>query len=306
MSYKQKRFGWHFKLQQWTFGSDHERFNNFCPHFWLTIFCVMVSPFIGTWKLLLRAISAAVIPAEYFMKPFDYLAYLITKHTNQRYESARDIFAREATDWEAYQLFRNVYIWVPTYDQYGKFLHLATSTAFDKLRSGKQKMLLGCFKAWQNKNDDWKEILVANYKKDEEQKSKELKKKKDRRKNLATLAERTKLLVWLPLGIAAIYLSKWTALLVLVCLENPVGFFNILIAIGMFSVMILALIGTAFLFIKLIESDTNIARPFVVAGRTVAKPFKFIGRGFAEAGKFLWMNVKAFKENYCPGIEWED
>lgn len=55
-SIKLSRDAWHYRLQTWTFGQDPQ-FNNFCLYFWLTIFCICASPFVGGWKLLSLFIS---------------------------------------------------------------------------------------------------------------------------------------------------------------------------------------------------------------------------------------------------------
>lgn len=48
---KLKKDGWHRKIQEWTF-KNPPVFHNYCPYFWLTIFCLLVSPFVGFYKIL--------------------------------------------------------------------------------------------------------------------------------------------------------------------------------------------------------------------------------------------------------------
>lgn len=43
------RSHWSFKLLQFTFPSL-DRFYNFCPHFWLTVLCIMILPLTLVWK----------------------------------------------------------------------------------------------------------------------------------------------------------------------------------------------------------------------------------------------------------------
>jgi hypothetical protein len=40
---KLKKDSWHFRLQRFVFGRQ-PTYSNFCPYFWLTIFCVIISP----------------------------------------------------------------------------------------------------------------------------------------------------------------------------------------------------------------------------------------------------------------------
>lgn len=59
-----KRSDWHYKLHTWYFGEEYQGYN-FCPYFWLLMFCVLTSPFaalvklsIGTLKLIVKGFDS--------------------------------------------------------------------------------------------------------------------------------------------------------------------------------------------------------------------------------------------------------
>lgn len=43
---------WHRKLQGYVLGKPEE-FPNLCPYFWLTVFCMLVSPYVALWRYVL-------------------------------------------------------------------------------------------------------------------------------------------------------------------------------------------------------------------------------------------------------------
>ena len=59
-----KKDHWSFKLLKWAFNLP--RFNNFCPHFWLTILAIILSPFIGFGKIFMYLLSKLVEVGETF------------------------------------------------------------------------------------------------------------------------------------------------------------------------------------------------------------------------------------------------
>lgn len=63
-----RRNSWHYKLHSAILGTP--RFQNLCPYFWLTIFCVIAAPFFFTYKLLKLAVFGIVVGGSYiFVAP---------------------------------------------------------------------------------------------------------------------------------------------------------------------------------------------------------------------------------------------
>jgi len=50
---KLKREGWHYKLQKFILKDGMPDLYNFCPYFWLTIFCIIVLPFMAPVRFLI-------------------------------------------------------------------------------------------------------------------------------------------------------------------------------------------------------------------------------------------------------------
>jgi len=308
MNYTLKRDGWHFRLQKWTFGKDMPRFDNFCPFFWLVVFCIMASPFVGMLKLSLKAIGLLFTPIEYMSRPIEYMSrpieWLVERVLAGRkvkYERSIVTFVDEMTDWQAYQTFKIMYSW---YSYYKRDLDcLYTTTRYSEMRYSKKTFYYDRLDAWQKKHNDWKERILACRKEDEKIIAAELERKAASRAVFVKIAERTKLLVWLPIGVAANYLLYWSALLVLVCLENTGVVWETLFAVGCTVVGVAIIIALGFLIARMGWLEADIAKPFKAVGRAVFCP---IGRGIKEVCNFLWMNVVAFKNNYCPKIEWKE
>lgn len=313
MNYTLKRDGWHFRLQRWTFGDDLPRFNNFCPFFWLTIFCMMVSPLTLVLRLLFRALLLLLDLTDHVVQPIARLLDRIAVKRKVKYEHKIVTFVDKVTDQQAYQLFRFIYGWRYDYEQ-TNLTSLYTTYKFDDMRYNKKKLYRGRFSAWKEKYNDWqKRILTFKALEDKkyiEAEEKRKTKKASRRASLVNIAERTKILVWLPLGIIANYLVYWSALLVLVCVENPMGFLMVFLGAVSVLICIAAVAAITLLAVDRGWDESDVARPFKAVGRVIAKPFGFvfnpIGRGIKEVCGFLWMSVVAFKENYCPQIDWKD
>lgn len=301
MNYTLKKDGWHFRLQQWTFGKDMPRFNNFCPFFWLTIFCVIASPFTTIWKLLWKIVDILILPIEYATRPIE---WLMDKRKN-RYERNINIFVGGATDWKAYQLFKSIHGWSDLYNSYliSKTSIFSYSNHYFDMREGKRILLRDRLKAWQDKNTDWRERILDARKEEIELLKDEKARKSERRAGFLKIVEYTKLLIWLPVGVVINYLVYWSALLVLICLENSEQFWSALLIGAGALAMIITIIGLISLIIHMEWHKTYIAKPFMFIGKVTLFP---VGRGIKEVCSFLWMNVKAFKENYCPQITWSE
>jgi len=65
--------GWHRRLQEWTF-NDVELFDNLCPYFWLTVFCLVTSPIVLGWRVTMfgldRTGDVLVWGLSYLLSPF--------------------------------------------------------------------------------------------------------------------------------------------------------------------------------------------------------------------------------------------
>lgn len=153
--------GWHRRLQKFVF-SDPPMYHNFCPYFWFTNFCILVTfivPIVPLIKCILLICGAISVVFE---KAGDYFEEVICK---PRFEKMAlnmdpDLILRSWTlydeehmhyeewdneRWKLNSLFRNeVY-----------------STDY-KLNSKKRMEMRKKFEVWKEKTPNWKEILDAH------------------------------------------------------------------------------------------------------------------------------------------------
>ena len=317
---KLSKKAWHFKLQMWVFaGFDEPLFmDNFCPYFWLTIFCLIATPFIftyrGTLKIfacLSRAFNAVADSFEdKVCKP------MVEKHL------------RALKPWDIYNLQKssNTYIRMGCPTKYWK--------AYEKLE--KWKWLIGS--DWENKLNEIiesvkkqieeKRKLEVEYEQKQEQKNREkYKKKKEkdlerqaRRKFYTKVIKYTKwvvipfvLLVAVAFVCAVAYLIYLgLRLLYSWVFSNPKA---CLAAVGIFAGIILSVLFVWALCIlckKLFGCFTFfVPKNKIKLGK--AKKFKtepsFISRlidAVISTFQIFIDYVKVFKQNNCPAIKWKE
>lgn len=355
-----KRDGWHSRLQKWTFGSIPFK-NNFCPFFWLTIFCIIVFPFVGAFKLARWfTISLAGWTVVVFMALGEGLNKLfdsIDKQVCQPwYDKRLESRASSMSEDDAYDLFSFIFGW---YRGSAEINTVRWSSKFGKLNPKKRKKYLDQWKKWEAKwnSDEWKAKMAARREKllklekeraEKAQEMERLRKEKAKKsaeraalrakrhkQMMVALAKYTKFLVLLPIGIVAIYILYGLGLLTLLIMENwtPIagGFsaigswllwatpwlLGILLGVAAFGVLV-------YLFVRLIKKCvlwlppiprlnlpempwlSKLLAPFKAFGRGIADAFSKVIGGINSAVDFFVMYVKAFKENNCPAIDWEE
>ncbi len=254
-----KKDGWYCKLQEFVFGRDRSDFSNLCPFFWLTIFCIMVSPFIlavRPLKYLGRLIIFVFDKAIPFVfnKMEKIILYIEKRYCNPFFENQISQYAQDMTDQDAYNLFFFMYGWEPEYDTNGIDDRLWRTNAYRHLKQKKGNKYLDRFNRWKKlMGDNWEKNIKTIRKKekakadelweekckerDEEDKKKALireakwEKKRIKEEQKAAAARRrnemynniivyTKILVWLPGGLIALFVLYWSARLGLVVYEN--------------------------------------------------------------------------------------
>ena len=63
---------WHYRLQSWMFCEPPFE-DNFCPYFWLTIFCLFIAPFVAVVKFF-------PVFFGWLLIPFNVLSDVIEQH----------------------------------------------------------------------------------------------------------------------------------------------------------------------------------------------------------------------------------
>lgn len=338
---------WHYKLQEWMFGSVPFT-SNFCPYFWLTIFCVLMTPFKLLWLgfkwTAIFALGVLVAPFALVHAGFEWLTkFLDLKFFKPRYEQRIITFVEGLSDEAAYflatKLFTDEAFDFTQEDYYQREASLGPYFASDvaplalRVEAGMydnygysdkaEERLKHDIRAWvmwkERAGEGWEERLRTAREAYQERKrlaeeaaeaaAKANADAERRRKQFfSKLVQYTKYLVALAVGIPAIYVTYWLALLGLVIVENwagIVGFFASVISFiwhgvsngGPWVLLAIAGIAVIAMTIKLLVFSTKkfVAAPSVK--QATAKASSGVG--------FLTTYLKTFKENHCPAIEWE-
>ena len=312
MNVRLRRDAWHGRVQRWTFPGGTPGFQNFCPYFWLTVFCLTVSPFVlvaRSFMRLLRLVGAVACWAGDMLNralvPID--AWL-EKLSRQRVLDAADML----TDERAMMVQR---MWDYLY---GLPEHLTDEEvnafrAKDRSRSKLFKML----DAWKKKNPRLKEREAAR--------QAELRRKwaeddrrqasiRRRQRMFSLIAQYTKYVMVLPaLGLAgglgygvyflvSLLVESWHLIPWLVMLQ-ALGII-VLILVGI--VGLIAVCANADSLCRLFDRDIFVGSSFE---RLCHGAYAGMGAGAGAVARFFgffWSYIRFVKQNYCPHIEWVD
>lgn len=340
MEVKLKRNGWHKRIQVWTFGRKAPEFNSLCPFFWTTVFCVLVSPFVASFRyLVMFPLKLAVGVFDIAMlKVADLIAkldkYFVVEVCQPLYEQKITNYVEQMTDDDAMDIYAALYK-VKDYD--GKVKIVDGGYLRDKWYEDRDnktyKLYLDKLQRWKDKvGDDWQTRLqalaVAREKQRKEQEKlqrqweKEQEAKKERlKKTFNLIAYYTKYLLYLAMGVAGVYVLYFLSLFGLFLYEVRADIYEGLASFGNFVVkavvvggpyvligaVALALLVPLFILIGKLVVKCNLFQ--VKANTKPSKLFllveKFIDGVVSVAGFFV-MYFKAAKQNYCPHIDWEE
>lgn len=319
--------GWHVRLQEWTFGSVPYR-NNFCPFFWLTIFCLLVSPFVGLFKLAKRVPNAIGSMVYILLKPLDIVLSTLDKYLCQPlYKYQTVSIAEKMTDEDAYSLYDRIFGWLyyTHYEKYASgennpdYMREKTRASFGYIGMKKQRKLLDKWNNWKKNNSDWKEKLISIRKRVleeerryEEERQKAAERRRARKEKMLeraarmkkfhlALAKYTKYLLLLVFGVIGVYIIYGLALLILTIYENGGAILDTILsalsAIWLFITWaapfvggVLAGIFAIILVVKLIRK-CSLSFPTIPGLKYAAKPFVVLGSFIGTVFSKLWYLV---------------
>lgn len=185
-----KKDGWYCKLQEFVFGRDRSDFNNLCPFFWLTIFCIMASPFVLAVRplkylgRLIVLIFDKAIPFV-FNKMEKVILYIEERYCNPFFENQISQYAQDMTDQDAYNLFFFMYGWQREYDTddgIGISDRLWRTKEYLLLKQKKGNKYLDRFNRWKDlMGDSWEKNIKAIREKEKAKSIKLWKEKEDLR-----------------------------------------------------------------------------------------------------------------------------
>jgi len=314
---------WHFKLQSKIFGKP-PFLDNFCPYFWLTIFCVIISPFVCVGFLAFKLFTLLYFVLDrLILSPINWVLGAIEDNICEpiivnKYKSF--------SDWKVYTLNK-------VEEEYLKCGYSKVgSKLLDKYRHEflKWKQITG--ESWPEELKDItkrvkkeikerEQLAAENRRQHEKRKKIEEEKKKARRKMFSLIAKYTKWFVT-PIVIVGstllfLFLIYITFVLIkvfiffIIRVWNPVAALNLLKLAGVLIVAALAVILFMFIVTKLQKCISAVATPKIKPPK-VKKPnvlllmitrfFKLLIAPFVIFVEY----VKVFKSNNCPAIKWDD
>lgn len=338
MEIKLKRDGWHRKLQEYVFGNP-PMYYNFCPYFWLTNFCILITfiiPIVPLVKGLVRLFRGA---EGFFESMADFVdANWCQPNFNRKVDAMsneellrawavrkRKYFSYEAHDdrnWEEYDFWINKVYAGHIPDPYCK---------------GTEKMIKK-FDAWRAKNPNWEQVLedykkqriadreayLKNLEETREKQALHIKKMEERAERakarrqamFSWIARNTKWMMYILAAAVFSFVGYWLWQLGVYIVEHFYWdkFLTVLKWIGLGLVIGTVLVLFIYAIVKLVQRiPCNICIADSWFGRGCCWFFGGIGRGFIWIGNklgsffsFFWEYACAAKKDYCPGIVWED
>lgn len=323
---KLSRNSWHYRLQSFLFG-EPPYLDNFCPYFWLSIFCLMISPFVGLFIGCRKIYFFCVSILEKLLSPVYNVADFIQENICEPFLASR---YRGLSDAKIYYLFDKAYMYKNS-----------LTSGYGDLKVGNK-----CakeFEIWKKAmGETWEEYLAGVKKrvqkrKDEEwkrqdeyeeklRKRKEVKLKKEqlRKKMFSKIAQYTKW-VAIPIGLilaivvvgGILFFLGWGCSFIV---KSLISFWTWKVTGVMFGITLglLTLIGIAFILAKLGKklkaclSFLFIPEPKPLKPKRLKKAIDLEDLIIAFLEKLILpfqifiVYVKIFKQNNCPAILWEE
>lgn len=339
MEVKLKRNGWHKRLQVWTFGSKAPAFNSLCPFFWTTVFCVLVSPLVASFKYLIK------LPIHYLVLALDatlmrvadlieaLTQYLDVEVCQPMYEQKITNYVDNMSDEDALDIYSTLYK-ITNYkgvvsisddaylrDKWYDSKTKAYKAYVEKLERWKKKV----GDAWQSRLQTLAEEREARRKEQERLLAKweaEQEAKKERLKKVFNaIAYYTKYLLYLVMGVVGVYVLYFVALLGLWIYEARADIYSGLASFATFLLKAVvvggpyvlgAIAGLAVLIPVVMLAVKLLAKCNLFQVSRSTKPSKLylmvkkVADGIGSVFEFFVMYAKAAKQNYCPHIDWEE
>jgi len=295
-----KSNGWYNRLQAWTLGDAKPDLFSLCPFFWLTIFCMIVSP--------ITLFTKGIV--------------IVVKTIDRQMESRLDKWINSLSANEAVNLYNGDYKRpfgtrkIGRWDAFEKWKIYMESTGLSKEEVDVKFQF--AFNAWNKKSEArqalWKIERIKNDEILEQKYIKDAARTKRRKNAWIPIVKWTQLFVNLAVTLA---IMSVTALLINIIIANFswTATLDGLIVFGIAAGIILLL----FLLIYLIVMYVNWCRDndrtplflkaLLYVGTQIGKFLTWsksgIGKGFANIFGLFWTYFKARKNYYCPAINWD-
>jgi hypothetical protein len=322
-SVKIKKTAWHYKVMAWFYGENEIPRRNFCPYFWMTILALFLAPF----KLVLKGIFSFF---NYFSLKLEGLLW-----GGMLYDDEALYYGRRASwgqgeliggEWDIFYKKRKAY--EKAFDRMNYYYHkLGKGDLLDKrleeIDAKREERRLSIEKYWEE-FEKRKEL------------EKEAREKRERERAAKMVSLQARYAKWgkfigKVFGAAIVVLGLWGLYELCLFVWNKFDkdyFLGVLLGLGIIVGCALAIIflirGILFLWEKIVQGvwkrwiqnygeESRIYRFFKLLFNGAEWVFKGIWgfivltwRGILSFFGFFWTMFMSWKNNNCPGIDWEE
>lgn len=334
MEVKLKRDGWHRKIQEYVF-TNPPTFNNLCPYFWLTNFCILVTfiiPIVPLWRLLCfvgRGIDKAFDATSNFVDSKICEPILIRKSL----ELSDDDRLRGWSIWGYYNYEDHQSLNDASFFKYDYFEDKVPGDMRQKEREEYRKK----FEVWKERTPDWKEQIaklradrMATYVQLEKERERlreerihqesldreaQQKAKARRQAMFTNIVKYTKWLGYIALTALALFVGHLLYRLIKYAIAHfhYGNFIYVMKCIAVFIVIIAVCLFIIWFFKNVLYRavscavDSKIFGGFIKAIVWICKKTIVpVGSKIIDFLEFFWEYLKVAKKDYCPGINWEE
>lgn len=331
--------GWHRRLQKYVFGSRVPLFHNFCPYFWITNFCILVTfiiPIVPFIKLIVLTCGGL---SWCFNKAADYFEDAICNPMFER--AAMKMSSEEIIETWFFNSWNNLlnHNWqaelADELDSWPENMRDKYYGTNYKKRQEKIKK----FEAWKAKTPNWEQI-IADYKikrkADMEQHQKDLIAKREeriiqehkeaerkinaekrRQKMFTFIVMYTKWIIYPLLLSLAAFIVYW----VYIGMSNLItyaidhfhydNFITIMKLVGLIIGGLALVFGFIHTMVKIADKVTckcciKCPNWLGKVALTIVNSILWLVQQIGGAVVSAWTIFMIFKKNYCPGINWEE
>lgn len=302
------RDAWHVRLQDWTFPTP-PNFNSLCPHFWCTVFCLIVLPVTLLFKLLFLVGRALYDALGSILDP---IVGLIGRLMDTRLARFFERRTRALSDFEAYRLWKELADFNALKRAYYEgAAAVVVRVQFWEHRLFNPRLLdeaRAMWEAWSSAHPAWEALFKASAERfdamlqEERRVLEKLKARSaDRRERwkraFGYIALYTRDLLVVPIaGVLLGFIGAGLALFVRFVFRSwhLIDWLTVLKAIGIILGVGAGVFVVA-LFVMLLGNLT-----FLKGG------FRWVGDQLADAFGLFIDYARAAKENVCPHIKWVD
>lgn len=344
-SVKIKKTDWHYKLMIWVYGESLIPKMNFCPYFWMAILAIIFIELIVVFKgilylkkLLLRAYNAVFGFFERMLwggilKDEEYLFYSWVFYTGNEQKMFR---GEPYIKWEKRQAYSKAYMNLRrVMEKRGKVNKLDEKIVQICKKREERKAELESYWAERERIKNENAVIIEERKR----KLEELKRKQIAAKQIFYMKWGKKLgMAIAVMFLVALFWGIWNYVIPVLTgikwSEFIYGFWEVLIVVG-HVLLIASICFLTFCFVFLVYSIlkfvwmkvfmgvykrwidnygkdpwpirilNKLLNILKIATAQVCNYMNYIWLGIKEFFRFFWTMFMAWKNNNCPGIEWE-